>query len=78
MTSPQDTVDNGGPLVCLQIRVMTSRVLLIHGTVTFHLRVHNFNVPSFLLNTTYFHKTITIICMPLSQCFPTFRPHRDP
>jgi len=28
MPSPQNTVVNGGPPVCLEVRVMTSRVLL--------------------------------------------------
>ena len=29
MHSPQNTVVNGGPPVCLEVRVMTSRVLLL-------------------------------------------------
>jgi len=29
MPSPQDTVVNGGPPVCLEVRMMTSRVLLL-------------------------------------------------
>jgi len=29
MPSPQNTVVNGGPPVCLEVRVMTSRILLL-------------------------------------------------
>ena len=29
IASPQDTVFNGGPRVCLEVRVMTSRVFLL-------------------------------------------------
>ena len=36
MPSPQDTVVNGGPPVCLEVRVMNSKVLASHWPVTFH------------------------------------------
>jgi len=36
MPSSEDTVVNGGPPVCLEACVMTSRVLAFHWPVTFH------------------------------------------
>jgi hypothetical protein len=37
MPSTQDTVVNGGPPICLEVRVMTSQVFAFHWSVTLHL-----------------------------------------
>jgi len=78
MPSPQDTVDNGGPPVCLQVRVMTSRVLLFSW---------DSDTPSYeyiILNSLLFYFTLTNSIKLYQQyvspksVFPNFSSTQEP